>query len=230
MKTKKEIIQYLFEEIERRIPFEIVDKKKEPGNMTFTVENNCKISFSFDTVMGGRKGKNSFVISFSMSIYNPFLAKILKGSFDKKDDNPLTKDLVLLLDYLRSLPEEWNVYERYMFDEYEDKYETAQRLLKDIECYFIPYIIPFVRDYEKVLNNYSDPKFVKNLGNWVQFTTGVACAILTRQESKIEEVIVPLAKSNVNRGEFLEFKKSNDYKIELIQPIKNYIIKNGLAI
>lgn len=226
METKKEVIQYLFEEIERLLPLKTVCIKKRRGDIVFTVENNCKIVFSLESVMGGIKGAKSFVISFSMAIYNPFFAKILNGSFGKKDDNPLTKDLVLALYYINNLPEEWNVYERYLFCDNEDRHETAKRLLIDIENYFIPYCIPFVRDYEKLLGNYSNPKFVKQLGNWAQFTTGVVCAILTHQESKIEEIIVPLAKSNTHRSDFLEFKKSSDYNKELILPIKEYIYNN----
>ena len=226
MKTRKEIVQYLFDEIEKKIPLKIISKKKERETVIFSVENDCKISFSLDFVMGGIKGKNSFIVSFSMSIYNPLLGKILRESFDKKDDNPLTRNLVLLLDSLRSLPKEWNVYERYLFSEEGNNKEVAQILLKDVECYFIPYCIPFIKDYGQILNCYSNPEFIRNMGNWVQFITGVACAILTNQESKIEEIIVPLAKNNVSRSEFLEFKKSNNYKKELVQPIKDYIIKN----
>lgn len=223
MKTKKEVIQYLMEEVENLIPLKIISKKKKFGEVIFTVDNNCRIEFYFDTVLGGVRGKNSFVISFSMTIYNPFLEKIIMESFNKSNDNPNTKDLVQSLDYLNDLPEELNVYKRYFFSEDNDNYETARRLLKDIEYYFIPYFIPMTGDYKKLLENYSNPDFVKRLGNWWQFIIGVACAILTHQESKIEEVIVPLAKSNTNSIEFLEFKKSNDYKTELIEPIKEYI-------
>lgn len=141
--------------------------------------------------------------------------------FNKEDDN--SKGLVQTLYYLNDLPKEWNVYERYLFSEDNDNYQTARRLLNDIEKNFIPYCIPMTGDYKKLLENYSNPNFVKRLGNWWQFIIGVACAILTHQESKIEEVIVPLAKSNTNRIDFLEFKNSNDYKIELIEPIKKYI-------
>lgn len=223
MKTKKEVIQYLMEEVEKIIPLKIISKRKKFGEVTFTVDNNCKIEFYFDTILGGVKGKNSFVISFSMATYNPFFKKILMEPFNRKDDNPDTKELVQALYYLNDLPKEWNVYDRYLFSENNDNYETARRLLNDIECYFIPYCIPMTGDYKKLLENYSNPEFVRHLGNWCQFMVGVVCAILTHQESKIEEVIVPLAKSNTNRIEFLDFKKSNDYKTELIEPIKKYI-------
>lgn len=214
------------EEVEKIIPLKIIKKKKKFGYVLFTVENDCKISFRFNTVCGGFKGKNTFVLSFTMVIHNPFLSKILMESFGKINDDPATKDLVLVLDYLNSLPKEWNVYERYAFSGFEDKAMTAERLLRDIECCFIPYCVPFVRDYGKIVDNYSNPAFVKNIGNWSQFITGVACALLTHQEAKIEEIIVPLAKSNTNRIEFLEFKNSKDYKTELILPIKEYIDKH----
>lgn len=223
METKKEVILYLMEEIEKLIPLKIISKKKKFGEVTFVVDNNCKIEFDFDTVLGGARGKNSFVISFSMTIYNPFLSKILREPFNIINNNPDTKDLVQHLDYLNDLPKEWSVYSRYMFSTAGDNFQTAQTLLKDIECQFIPHIIPFTGDYEKLLENYSNPEFVKRLGNWCQFITGVVCAILTHQESKIEEIVVPLAKSNTNRIEFLDFKKSDDYKTELIEPIKEYI-------
>ena len=226
MITKKEVIQYLMEEVEKLIPLTIISKKKKSGTVTFTVHNDCRIEFYFRSVCGGVKGKNSFVMSFSMTIYNPFLDKILREPFNIINDNPNTKDLVQCLDYLNDLPKEWSVYDRYMFSTAGDNSQTAQTLLKDIECQFIPHIIPLTGDYEKLLENYNNPEFVKHLGNWRQFIIGVACAILTNQESKIEEVIVPLAKSNTNRIEFLEFKESNDYKTELIQPIKEYIYNN----
>ena len=223
MITKKEVILYLMEEVEKMIPLKIISKKKKSGTVTFTVDKNCRIEFYFRSVCGGVKGKNSFVMSFSMTIYNPFLNKILLEAFNKKDENPITKDLVQSLYYINDLPKELDVYDRYLFSENNDNYETAQRLLNDIECYFIPYCIPMTGDYNKLLENYSNPEFVRHLGNWCQFMTGVVCAILTHQESKIEDVIVPLAKSNTNRIEFLDFKKSNDYKTELIEPIKEYI-------
>lgn len=226
MKTKKEVIQYLMEEVEKMIPLKIISKKKKSGTVTFTVDNNCKIRFYFDTVLGGVRGKKSFVISFSMAIYNPFLEKIIFEPFDKKDDNPNTKDLVHFLDYLNDLPKEWNVYERYLFSEDNDNYLTARRLLNDIECYYIPYCIPMTGDCQKLLENYSNSEFVKRLGKCWQFIIGVACAILTHQESKIEEVIVPLAKSDTSPRGFSEFKKSKDYKTELIEPIKEYIYNN----
>lgn len=218
------------EEVEKMIPLKIISKKKKSGIVTFTVENDCKIKFYFDTVLGGVRGKNSFVISFSMATYNPLLKKILMEPFNKMDDNPRTKDLVNYLSYMNDLPDELDVYDRYLFSENNDNYETARRLLNDIEYYFIPYCIPMTGDYKKLLENYSNPEFVKHLGNWCQFIIGVTCAILTHQESKIEEVIVPLAKGNTNRIEFLDFKKSNDYKTELIEPIKKYITENNLAI
>lgn len=224
MKTKKEVIQYLMEEVENLIPLKIISKKKKFGEVIFTVDNNCKIRFYFDTVLGGMKGKNSFVISFSMAIYNPFLEKIIMESFNKKDDN--SKGLVQSLYYLNDLPKEWNVYERYLFSEDNDNYQTARRLLNDIECYYIPYCIPMTGDYPKLLENYSNSEFVKRLGRCWQFIIGVTCAILTHQESKIEEVIVPLAKSDTSPRGFSEFKKSKDYKTELIEPIKEYIYNN----
>lgn len=216
------------EEIEKMIPLKIVSRKKRLGEVIFTVANNCKIRFYFDTVLGGVKGKNSFVISFSMAIYNPFLEKIIMESFNQKDDN--SKGLVQSLYYLNDLPKEWNVYERYLFSEDNDNYQTARRLLNDIECYYIPYCIPMTGDYPKLLENYSNPEFVKRLGRCWQFIIGVACAILTHQESKIEEVIVPLAKSDTSPRGFSEFKKAKDYKIELIEPIKKYIAENNLTI
>lgn len=214
------------EEVEKLIPLKIITKKKKSGTVTFTVDNNCKIRFYFDTVLGGARGKNSFVISFSMAIYNPLLARIIMEPFNKKDDNSNTEDLVQSFYYLNDLPKEWKVYERYLFSEDNDNYQTAQTLLNDIECQFIPYIIPLTGDYEKLLENYSNPEFVKQLGRCWQFIIGVACAILTHQESKIEEVIVPLAKSDTSPRGFSEFKKSNDYKTELILPIKEYIYNN----
>lgn len=226
METKKEVIQYLMEEVEKMIPLKIISKKKKSGTVTFTVDKNCRIELYFRPVRGGVKGKDSFVMSFLMTIYNPFFKKILMEPFNEKNDNPNTKDLVLSLDYLNNLPKELDVGNRYLFSEDNDNYETARRLLNDIECYFIPYCIPMTGDYKILLENYSNSKFVKNLGNWRQFIIGVVCAILTHQESKIEEVIVPLAKSNTNRIEFLDFKKSNDYNKELVLPIKEYIYNN----
>lgn len=100
MKTKKEVIQYLMEEVEKLIPLKIISKKKKFGTVIFTVHNDCKIEFCFQTVLGGARGKNSFVISFSMTIYNPFLSKILREPFNIINDNPITKDLVQSLYYL----------------------------------------------------------------------------------------------------------------------------------
>lgn len=57
MKTKKEVIQYLMEEVEKMIPLKIISKRKKFDEVTFTVDNNCKIEFYFNTVLGARKVK-----------------------------------------------------------------------------------------------------------------------------------------------------------------------------
>jgi hypothetical protein len=228
MITKKEVIQHLIIEVETLIPLPIKKRKIKSGSVTFEVENNCRIVFLFDTIMGGSQGKDSFVVAFSMSLHNPFFSNIKKEAFGIKDDDPDTKDLVLYLKYLKSLPKEWNVYERYLFSDNEDRYVTATRLLKDIKKYFIPYIKPFLRDYESLLRNYENPEFVKNIGNWYQFITGVIAALLTRQEDKIEEIIVPVAKKNTNDIEFMEFKNAKDYRSELVRPIKEYMKQKNI--
>ncbi|NTE00363.1 hypothetical protein G6M24_24815, partial [Agrobacterium tumefaciens] len=101
-------------------------------------------------------------------------------------------------------------------------------ILEDIKKYFIPYIQPLTGDYNQLLDMYKDPTLIKNIGNWRQFITGVAAAILTDRESEIGDTIVPLAKANDKKIEFLEFKNSKNYEIELIKPIKDYIDKNRI--
>ncbi|NTE22929.1 hypothetical protein G6M26_30740 [Agrobacterium tumefaciens] len=228
MHTKKEVIVYLIEEVEKLIPVKTLEKQKKLGTIVFDIKNDCKVSFSFDTVLAGSKGKNSFVISFHMVVFNPMLDKVITAPFGKENINDINYGLVLSLSYLNSLPKEWAVYSRYMFDNSKDYLDVANVILEDIKKYFIPYIQPLTGDYNQLLDMYKDPTLIKNIGNWRQFITGVAAAILTDRESEIGDTIVPLAKANDKKIEFLEFKNSKNYEIELIKPIKDYIDKNRI--
>lgn len=223
--VRKEIVQYLEEGVEKLLPMKIVSysKVKRLGRPVFFLENDCKIECTFDIVRNMQKGKYAYIISFSMVLHNPFLSKVLRESFHKRNDNPLTKDIIVSLDYLHSLPKVWNVYLRYSFDTDESRKITADRLLQDINDYFIPYCSFLTADYGKVLEYYSNPEFIKNIDRNKQFVLGVVCSLLGHQESKIEEVLVPLAEQSTNPFDFADFKAATDYYRELVLPIKEYI-------
>lgn len=230
MLTKKEIVDKLIFELDHKIPFSFIKKQKKANRVRYFFENNNSIEFLFDSVMSGKKGKGSFVLSFSLSIFNPFFSKIRYESF-KLDYNPEEDNcnLTLHLSYLNNLPKEWNVYDRYMFSDEKNNNEIIKIILDDIQSCFFIYIASFIqKDYYLLLENYKNISFVKNIGNWNQFVYGVIAAFLTDQKEFIEETLVPMAKSNTNKIEFLEFKKSQNYQEELVMPIKKYILMENI--
>ncbi len=239
MKTKKEVIKYLSEQILLILPKELeISKSTIISNaLKIKLKNDAKIKFSFQSIMAGTKGKNTFVIKFSMMLYDDNFAKIISQptGYDLTNNN---KDLILSLNSANNLPKEWNVYERYMFDNEEDRFVTAARLVEDIKKYFIPFCVPFLKNYNLLLDSYQDYEFLKQtfLNRWKHFAIAVTCALLTKRENEIEEIIVPLAnkviekdkQNNISFYSFAKFKEVADYKKEIIEPIKKYMEENNL--
>jgi len=226
MTTKKEIFQYLFNALEPMIPVPILKKNKKVDTITFDSTSGNKIIFSLLPVLGGRKGKGSFVLTYSMALYNPTLSHVLKRPFHVEEGPD--PGLLLALSSNNNLPKDLEPDLKYSFCVEADNKETADQLLDDIRQYFMPYVNPILSEYDLLLDNYADPLFVKNLGKWSQFRLGVCAALLTNREDAIKEFLVPLAESNTNKLDFMDFKKATDYQTELVDPIKKYAVDNNL--
>jgi len=226
MTTKKEVLQYLMNALEPMIPVVILKKHKSAGAVIFDSVNGNKIDFTFITVVGGRNGKGSFVMTFNMALYNPVLSDLLKKPFNVAEGSPT--GLVSVLTSDNDLPKDLEPDRRYSFCVEGDNKETADHLLDDIRQYFIPYLAPFLGDYDRLLDFFKDPLFVRSTRSGRQFRIGVCAALLTNREDAIKEFLVPLAESNNNKNEILDFKKASDYQTELVDPIKNYAVENNL--
>lgn len=228
METKKDVIKYLNEKIRDLIPLKI-QKIKSKGDITFyELENNCSIEFYFESLLGGRRGKNSFCLKVSMSLYNPFLARLISVGRKQVYDDSLLSQLVSHIDWDK-IPEE-KYYDRYFFWDGEDKKNTADRLIGDIEKYYIQFILPNLSNYNLLIENFKDPTYVKCLGGYGDFIKAVIVAILTHQEDKIESYIVPFVKNNLSGRKFMEFRDAKDYQEEIINPLIEYIKSNNITL
>lgn len=228
MDTKRDVIKYLNERIKDLIPLKI-QKVKSKGDITFyELENNCGIEFYFQSLLGGSKGKNSFCLKVSMSLYNPFLARLISVGRKQEYDDSLLSQLVFHIDWDK-IPEE-KYYDRYFFWDGEDKKNTADRLIGDIKKYYIQFIVPNLSNYNLLIENFKNPIYMECLKGYGDFIKAIVVAILTHQEDKIESYIVPFVKNNLKERKFLEFQDSENYQEDIINPLKKYIESNDITL
>ena len=228
METKKDVIKYLNEKIKDLIPLKI-QKIKSKGDITFyELENNCGIEFYFESLLGGKRGKNSFCLKVSMSLYNPFLARLISVGRKQKYDDSLLSQLVFHIDWDK-IPEE-KYYDRYFFWAGEDKKNIADRLIGDIEKYYIQFIVPNLSNYNLLIENFKNPIYMECLKGYGDFIKAIVVAILTHQEDKIENYIIPFVKNNLKERKFMEFQDSENYQEDIIKPLKKYIEFNDITL
>ena len=228
METKRDVIQYLNENIKNLIPLKIQKIKSKCDTTFYELESNCSIEFYFESLLGGRRGKNSFCLKVSMSLYNPFLAKLISVGRKQEYDASLLSQLVFHMDWDK-IPEE-RCYDRYFFWDGEDKRITANRLIEDIESYYIQFIVPNLSDYSLLVENLKNPLYMECLKGYGDFIKAVIVAILTHKEDEIESYIVPHVKNNLIGRRFLEFQDSENYRADIIDPLKEYIELNGVSL
>ena len=93
---------------------------------------------------------------------------------------------------------------------------------------FFPYIIPFVKQYTKIIDFYSNSGHIQHIYVDKQFSLGVICSLLCNHEEFIEETLVPLAKASEGGWIFREFFKCTNYVTDIVEPIKKYVAENNI--
>ncbi|RHL52167.1 hypothetical protein DW013_21070 [Phocaeicola vulgatus] len=109
-----------------------------------------------------------------------------------------------------------------------DKTPNVERFLNDLKKDFFPYIIPFVKQYTKIIDFYSNSGHIQHIYADKQFSLGVICSLLCNHEEFIEETLVPLAKASEGGWIFREFFKCTNYVTDIVEPIKKYVAENNI--
>lgn len=225
METKAEVLKYIFTRIQEILPVNIVKAKKDKDYFTYTVENNCTIEFYFETTQGGHAGKNTFCMSVLAKIRNPFLCNLISKPFNKDE----TDGNIIV--YFNSNIDWFNQHQMglsYFFSNESDKTPDVEKFLSDLEKDFFQYVIPFVRQYSKIIDFYSNPGHIQHIRTGKQFSLGVICSLLCNQEEFIQDKIVPLAKASEGGWIFRDFSGCTNYVTDVVEPIKKYIADNNI--
>lgn len=226
METKAEVLKYIFARIQQILPVNIVEAKKNRDYFTFMVENNCSIEFYFQTTQGGHAGKNTFCMGVSAKIRNSFLCNLISTPFNKIDTDG---NIIVCFDNNIDWFKQHQMSLSYFFNNKSDKTFGVENFLSDLKKDFFPYIIPFVKRYTKIIDFYSNPGHIQHIRTGKQFSLGVACSLLCRQEEFIEETLVPLAKANEGGWIFRDYFGCTNYIADIVEPIKNYITDNNIS-
>ena len=116
----------------------------------------------------------------------------------------------------------------YFFGNKSDKTPNVERFLNDLKKDFFPYIIPFVKQYTKIIDFYSNSGHIQHIYADKQFSLGVICSLLCNHEEFIEETLVPLAKASEGGWIFRELFKCTNYVTDIVEPIKKYVAENNI--
>lgn len=225
METKAEVLKYMFTRIQEMLPVNVVKAKKDKDYFTYIVENDCSIEFYIRTSQSGHAGKNTFCMGVTCRIRNPFLSKLISEPFNEKDtyDN-----LIVLFSNLYDWYNQHQMDMDYFLDNKSDKTHEVERFLNDLEDNFFSYIIPFVKQYTRIIDFYTNPGHIQYIIGSKQFSLGVVCSLLCKREEFIKEKLVPLAKANEGGHIFKEFFKCKDYVTDIVEPIKKYVSENNI--
>jgi hypothetical protein len=225
METKVEVLKYMFTRIQEMLPVKVVKAKKDKDYFTYIVENNCSIEFYIRTSQGGHAGKNTFCMGVTCRIRNPFLSKLISEPFNEKDTHD---NLIILFSNLYDWYNQNQMEVDYFLDNKSDKTPEVERFLNDLEDNFFSYIIPFVKQYTRIIDFYTNPGHIQYIIGNRQFSLGVICSLLCKREEFIEEKLVPLAKASKEGHIFGEFFKCANYVTDIVEPIKKYITENNI--
>lgn len=226
METKAEVLKYLFTRIQEMIPVNVIKAKKDKDYFTYTVENNCSIEFYIKTSQSGHAGKNTFCMGISCRIRNPFLSKLISEPFNEKDTN---NNLIVFFTNQSDWYNQNQMDMDYFFDNKSDKTPEVERFLNDLNKDFFSYIIPFVKQYTKIIDFYSNPGHIQYIIGGKQFILGVICSLLCKREEFIEEKLLPLAKASEDGWIFKEYFRCTNYLTDIVEPIKKYIASNNIS-
>lgn len=225
METKAEVLKYMFTRIQEMLPVNVVKAKKNKDYFTYIVENDCSIEFYFQTTQGGYAGKNTFCMGVSAKIKNPYLCSLVLERLNKKDAGG---NIIVCFDNNIDWFKQHLMDMDYFFGNKSDKTPNVERFLNDLKKDFFPYIIPFVKQYTKIIDFYSNSGHIQHIYVDKQFSLGVICSLLCNHEEFIEETLVPLAKASEGGWIFREFFKCTDYVTDIVEPIKKYVVENNI--
>ena len=153
METKAEVLKYMFTRIQEMLPVNVVKAKKNKDYFTYIVENDCSIEFYFQTTQGGYAGKNTFCMGVSAKIKNPYLCSLVLEPLNKKDAGG---NIIVCFDNNIDWFKQHLMDMDYFFGNKSDKTPNVERFLNDLKKDFFPYIIPFVKQYTKIIYFYSN--------------------------------------------------------------------------
>lgn len=225
METKAEVLKYMFTRIQEMLPVNVVKAKKNKDYFTYIVENDCSIEFYFQTTQGGYAGKNTFCMDVSAKIRNPFLCNLVSTPFYKKDTDG---NIIVCFDNNIDWFKQHQMGLSYFFDNKCDKTLDVEIFLSDLKKDFFPYVIPFVKQYTKIIDFYSNAGHIQHIRTGKQFSLGVICSLLCNHEEFIEETLVPLAKASEGGWIFRDFFKCKDYVTDIVEPIKKFVSENNI--
>lgn len=226
METKAEVLKYLFARIQEMIPVKVLKAKKDKDYFTYAVENDCSIELYFQTTQGGYAGKNTFCMDVSAKIKNPYLCSLTSEPFNKKDTGG---NIIVYFDSNIDWYNQHQMNMDYFFDNKRDKITDVEKFISDLKKDFFLYIIPFTKQYTKIIDFYSNTGHIQHIYADKQFSLGVICSLLCKREEFIEEKLVPLAKASEGGWIFRDFFKATNYITDIVEPIKKYIADNNIS-
>ena len=161
----------------------------------------------------------------SAKIKNPYLCSLVLEPLNKKDAGG---NIIVCFDNNIDWFKQHLMDMDYFFGNKSDKTPNVERFLNDLKKDFFPYIIPFVKQYTKIIDFYSNSGHIQHIYADKQFSLGVICSLLCNHEEFIEETLVPLAKASEGGWIFRDFFKCTNYVTDIVEPIKKYVAENNI--
>jgi hypothetical protein len=200
--------------------------KQKSGINNFIVDDDKQFCILLDTPSHGVNGMYSVFMSLIITNFEIYKIKIeSKIKSERKLPSIFQGNNILY-------PNKY--IEKLWFKTSSDDIKQIDFVWNLIEKYYFPVAKGLTIDYNYILNNYDN----KNLltGFYEPFITGVILAFLTSREKWIYDILIPLTEkyktingSDKNERFTMDYRKSNNVEIEIIEPIRKYFkIKNGI--